>query len=366
MGTDSFDSSPRPERKEDIKQRLRRIMVKIHPDLIQGAKGVTELPHAHELFTLLSEVADSNQLHQWPHSGTGRGIHKTIESKGGGRSKEIPKELHLVRINEDGKPELSPEAIKLPARPGAFIEALESYLAGDSWEEVLEKLRRNPEIKDAETKEQLETIIDSMASMKDVGNAAQLVSAADISDPGIKSALERRVARRFEKFIDKAISECIDLESLRVLHDDAKAFFNSRNGALVSQTTIMDALDGGAVDIAQKMFDAAVSKEEVSKVAQEISKYPFEFKELHVKPLEAAADDTKTKIRFLHAMRRQHTEPDLDALRSKVEAHLFSNATIGEQYRAEILSVIDRKRTSYKDRFEQTRTYLPADGENQS
>lgn len=365
MGIDSFDSSLRPERGDTIKQRLRRIMVKIHPDLIQGAGGTFELPHAHELFTLLSEVADSNQLHQWPHSGLGRGVHKTIESRDGGQSKEISKEIYLVRINAAGKPELSPEKIKLPPRPGPLIEGLENYIAGNSWEDVLESLRRNPEIKDAETKEQLETIIDSIASMKDVGNAAQLVSAADISDPNTKSALERRVARRFEKFIDKAINECTDLESLRVLHDDAKAFFNSRNGGLVSQTTIMDALDGGAVDLAQRMFDAAASKEQVVKVAQELSTYPFEFEELHVKPLETAAEDTKTKIRFLHAVRRQHNEPDLDVLRSKVEAHSFSNVTLGEQYRAEILSVIDRKRTSYKDRFEQTRTYLPPEGEDQ-
>ena len=55
------------EKGKDVQRRLRKLVLKIHPDVIIGAGGAPdETLHATELITLVNVLSDSKQLYQWP------------------------------------------------------------------------------------------------------------------------------------------------------------------------------------------------------------------------------------------------------------------------------------------------------------
>lgn len=331
------DFPPGPGEAKATKRRLLRIIDKIY---VKGA-GVREpgTPeyHAEELFKIVSALRESNQLYQWPGEG-----------EEGNQTFQTGQEVRFTYFDQQGVSHMADEVLILPKYPITFIDALEAYIAGKSWNEVKEIMTHDPDIADKEIREIFETNIDAVKSPKDVVIVMRSIGPR-IASKKVREALVLRLAQRFERMVDTEAMACTSFRELDRFREDVRALIESLKGTDMPTYGARDALDAAALELAKRLFDKATTYKQVKQVADAVDGYPFAFEDFYTKPLQVRAEDVRTKIRFLYALRHSSNIEQLTQLEQAVHDHSFGDKVTSGAYKIELLDLVRKKKEKYKN-----------------
>lgn len=322
------------EQSSEVKRRVQALMVKVYDRL--GGERPEGSPkwHADRLFGILVLLRDSNQLYQWPEEAESKGI-----TPGG--------EITFAKSDQDGNIVAAEEPLTVPKYPVTLIEAFEAYLYGKPWEEVKKIMAHDPDISDKEIRIAFEANIDKVRLTKDVV-ALMRSMGPKIASKKVRDALVLRLSQKFERIIDADAAACQTFEELHKVRGDVVSAVESLKGTDMPTFGARDALDAAALELAKKLFDSAKTYRDVEAVATEVDNYPFGFEDFYTKPLKAKAEDVRTKIKFLYALRHTKELGKLEELRGVVEGHEFSDEQTTSAYRLELLDLVDKKIKKYR------------------
>ncbi|MBX4192537.1 hypothetical protein KW798_03570, partial [Candidatus Parcubacteria bacterium] len=303
-----------------------------------------------DVFKIVKAVYDSGQVRVWPdralYMTTKVGPDGLPEQDQSGRIREVPREVYLVRRDDEGYPVLSPEKVKMPRRPAQFINALEEFVDEAPWPQVTEFLKSTEGGTNVEQIQALEDAANEIQSFEDAGEVAKNIHATFPKSKD-QDKLMGYLSRVLNHFLGQRALLCEDISKLKALHTEMTSFFKTSNGRFFRQVTFMDVLDNRAFELGKDLLTQAITPEQVTKALEGIGAYPFEFAFAYDQSFTESREDALAKIELLSKIRLKRTEKGLDQLKKEVETYPFQSQERSAHYRQQINNFIERKREAY-------------------
>lgn len=248
------------------------------------------------------------------------------------------------------------EPVRLPRIARAFLLALDAYVNGESWDEVLQFLTTEAGGVDRAKVEAVEVEIVEARTYEQMGAVAQKIQSSFPEGTQRNSMMGLLVAMLKEN-LSQRIARYSSLSELAHEQDELTKFFRTAGGKLFRKSTILDVLDAYAIELAKKQLTDAITQEQVSRAVQAFQTYPFGFAFVYEQPFSETRDDALAKIELLSKLRGKRSEAGLDELIQEVRAHQFQSTALAPKYRQQIINFIERKRGVYWPR--KPRKYMP-------
>lgn len=332
------------------------LMAKIHPDRmrVQTSDDAAEKVNISiekgsaedcgmQLMKILSGLQATGQMDDWQPD-----LRSEIVAR---RAAEV----RFVRKMTDGVPEVS-EPVRLPRTPRPFLNALDAYTAGASWQSVVELLGSQKESVNRQQIEMLEQEAADARTYAEIGSVAQKVHST-FREGAARNSLMGFLTSMLGNLVKEASMRCGTLLELENVRKELSGFFGTDSGKLFRQVTVMDRLDSRAFELGKDLLLRAVTPEQVSSAMEQIRAHPFEFAFVYDQPFTETREDAIAKIEFLAKLGTKRSEQGLDDLKKEVAEYKFQSQEMAGKYRDQVVSFIERKRNVYWPRT--LRKFMP-------
>ena len=341
--SNSSEDSPQVERhkspEEVAKAQYRKIRNVTFPRTEDDEKLIRERQagligdKVNSLMILVNSISDSGQarpLENWERDAPTQSV-------------------YLLRRDDEGNYEASPEAITRPRTPKSFYIALEAFIDGKPWDEVKRlAATRPPEASDPDAAEitTLQTESAAVATLEEAGEMAAKIH-RKFSKPSSQTKVMQVLHRQVERIIENDTRDVTELEQLNPLRARLQSFVTSSNGKYFVGTMFVDFIDAAALRIGQLMIASARSAGELERVLTAIRAHEFQYAEAYAAPFAESREDALEKIELLAELTRIRSVERLDAFKEKIATKEFKSASLTSLYRSQIDSFIERKRRVY-------------------
>lgn len=312
------------------KKRIIKLLKVYYP--VRGVETGENDPasYANFISVVLNKLLNSKQLNVWPKDDQ--------ES-----TWPIGESIRLAYFDSENKAHVSEEFLIIPERPESFLDALEAFSEGRSWEEVQALNAFDPQIGEKEIAKSVKAVIDNSRNLSEASSAIEYIIGANISTKKILTPLLIRLDARIEKIITQQAENCVSFSELSRIKSDARSFF-TKYSQLLSSTSSYDALDARAAQLALELLRNVKTKKGFEATLNEVAQYTFSFEGYYKNIVSTRLEDVRAQVDFMLAIRKTQSITELNTLQNQIQEHECIDPNNNFPFQSELLEILMRKR----------------------